>query len=116
VETRVIESYRFGRIIVNGRHYSSDVIIYPDRVEGSWWRVRGHDLCMDDIREILDYGPEVLIIGKGKSGMMKVSDVVRNEIRKLGIELITANTKEAVEKYNNVAGKKKAVAALHLTC
>ena len=68
------------------------------------------------IKEILDYDPEVLIIGKGKSGMMKVSDEVRNEIRKLGIELITANTKEAVERYNNIADKKKTVAALHLTC
>jgi len=112
----MIESYSFGRIIIDGRHYRSDVIIYPDRVEGSWWRVRGHDLCMDDIKEILDYDPEVLIIGKGKSGMMKVPDEVQNEIRKLGIELITANTKGAVERYNKIAGKKKTVAALHLTC
>ena len=112
----MIESYSFGRIIINGEHYRSDVIIYPDRIRESWWRVRGHDLCMDDIKELLDYNPEVLIIGRGKSGMMKVSDRVQNEIRKLGIELITANTNEAVERYNKIAGKKKTVAALHLTC
>ena len=112
----MIESYSFGRIIINGRHYSSDVIIYPDRVDGSWWRAKGHNLCMDDIKEILEYKPEVLIIGKGKSGMMKVPDEVQNAVKKLGIELITANTKEAVERYNSIAGEKKTVAALHLTC
>jgi hypothetical protein len=32
-----IESYHFGEIVIDGRRYSSDVIIYPDRVEGQWW-------------------------------------------------------------------------------
>ena len=28
-----IEDYRFGRIVVNGRAYTSDVIVFPDRVK-----------------------------------------------------------------------------------
>jgi hypothetical protein len=112
----MIESYSFGRITINGRHYRSDVIIYPDRVDDSWWRVKGHDLCMDDIDAILDYKPEVLVIGKGNSGMMRVPDSVQREIIGRGIELLTGNTQEAVERYNKVFNKKKTVAALHLTC
>jgi hypothetical protein len=112
----MIESYSFGRITIDGKRYHSDVIIYPDHVNASWWRVRGHDLCIEDINEILDYTPEVLVIGKGRSGMMKVPDSIQEEITKRGIELITENTKEAVERYNQICKEKKAVAALHLTC
>jgi hypothetical protein len=39
-----IESYRFGEIVIDGRRYSNDVIIYPDRVDGKWWREEGHSL------------------------------------------------------------------------
>jgi len=28
-----IESYGFGEIVIDGRRYSSDVIVYPERVD-----------------------------------------------------------------------------------
>lgn len=112
----MVESYSFGSIIIDGKGYHSDVIIYPDRVKGSWWRKRGHDLCLDDIREVLDYKPEILIIGKGKSGMMRVSSSVQEEIGKRGIELFVSGTSEAVRKYNEMSNRNTVVAALHLTC
>ncbi|MDL1969074.1 MAG: hypothetical protein LWW97_11200 [Deltaproteobacteria bacterium] len=35
----MIESYSFGSIVVDGRKFISDLIIYPDgRIEASWWR------------------------------------------------------------------------------
>lgn len=112
----MIESYSFGRITVRGQEYQADLIIFPERVSGSWRRKQGHNLCADDIREILEFRPEILIIGKGKPGLMKVPRDVREEIEKLGIELVAAPTEKAVEKYNEVCGKKETVAALHLTC
>ncbi len=45
----MINSYRFGKIVVNGRNYSSDVIVFPDRIQGSWWRHKGHELSLKDI-------------------------------------------------------------------
>jgi len=30
-----IDSYSFGRIVIDGQVYTSDVIIYPDRVDAS---------------------------------------------------------------------------------
>ena len=96
----MIDSYSFGSITVNGRRYTSDVIIYPDRVDSSWWRKEGHNLCMEDLREVLRYQPEVLVIGKGKPGLMSV-----------GNDLI-----EQLKLYNELSAGKKVVAALHLTC
>lgn len=31
-----IDHYSFGKIIINGKTYPSDVIIYPDSVDSSW--------------------------------------------------------------------------------
>ena len=112
----MIESYRFGSITIDGKKYRSDVVVYPERTVNGWWRVEGHGLCGDDIREILDYGPEVLIIGTGRYGMMKVGDSIKSKIKRRGIELIVSNTTEAVRSYNEIAKRKRTVAALHLTC
>jgi len=33
----MIESYKFGEIIINGKKYSSDLIIFEDYIYDSWW-------------------------------------------------------------------------------
>ena len=39
-----ISAYRFGKIHIDGRAYSSDVIITPERVVDTWWRKQGHSV------------------------------------------------------------------------
>lgn len=109
-----IEHYSFGRIRIEGKEYTSDVIIYPDRVKDGWWRKEGHNLWLDDIREVLDFHPDILIVGTGESGIMKVGNDVKSAIEGMGIKLIVGKTPEAVKKFNELRGK--VVAALHLTC
>jgi len=112
----MIDSYSFGSITVNGRRYTSDLIIYPDRVESSWWRKEGHNLCMEDLQDVLHYRPEVLVIGKGKPGLMAVREDLIEQLAQRGIEVHTAPTARAVKLYNRLSPDKKVVAALHLTC
>ena len=112
----MIDSYRFGSITVGGKTYTRDVILYPDRVRDSWWREEGHELCLEDIGEVLRFGPEVLVIGTGASGRMNVPEDVQEKIRSRGIRLFVARTDEAVRLYNQLAGARRIVAALHLTC
>ena len=46
----MIESTAFGVMTIDGRTYTSDLIIFPDgRVQDGWWRKRGHVLGVDDI-------------------------------------------------------------------
>lgn len=111
-----IESYEFGQIVIGGRSYSSDLIVYPDRVVPSWWRKAGHLLQLVDIQDILDAIPDVLIIGTGHSGLMMVAEETINELRDRKIEFHIEKTKKAVEIFNKSQKKKKVVAALHLTC
>jgi len=112
----MIESYSFGQIVVNGEEYRQDLIIYPDRVDSSWWRKAGHSLCEDDLEEAMAEEPEVLVVGTGAQGLMEVPQSIRDYLATAGIELIAASTKEACEKFNQLCGRREVVAALHLTC
>ncbi len=112
----IINSYSFGSITIDGKTYRSDVIIYPDRVNPNWWRKSGHLLSEEDIGEILEYDPEVLIVGTGKSGLMKVDNRVVEKLNSIGIKYIIKKTDEAVREYNKLQKKDRVICAFHLTC
>ena len=112
----VINSYQFGRIVVNGKEYTSDVIILPNTVDGNWWRKTGHELCLEDIAEIITEDSEALIIGTGASGLMKVLPEVRQTAQARNIKLIVEATDKACNTYNQLCCSKRLVTVLHLTC
>lgn len=114
--TPMIGSYSFGEITIEGTAYTNDVIIYPDRVKPNWWREQGHSLCKDDVQDVLDAKPDVLIIGQGAYSRMRVPGKVQDLITSNEIELIIESTKKAWQTYNSLREKRETVAALHLTC
>lgn len=111
-----IDSYQFGQIVINGRKYTSDVIIFPDRVQGEWWRDEGHELTLKDITGIMNENPEILLVGTGASGLMRVLPEVEPVLKARDIQLIVQPTGEACEIYNQLSPTQRVVAALHLTC
>lgn len=111
-----IDSYQSGLIVINGKKYTSDAIIFPERVRDNWWRKTAHQLCLDDIAEVLTEKPEVLVVGTGVSGLMKVLPEVRQVVDARGIELVVEATDTACHTYNQLCRSRRAVAALHLTC
>jgi len=111
-----IDSYRFGQIVVNRKKYSSDVIIFPDRVQESWRRSKSHELSLEGITEAIAENPEVLIAGTGAYGMMRVLPEVPAELETRNIRFIAEPTKEACDIYNQLCHSQRVVAALHLTC
>jgi len=112
----MINSYDFGRIVIDGTAFTTDVIIFPDRVMDEWWRKDGHVLHVADIESVVAEKPEVLIVGTGKYGILKVLPQTREYIGSKGVELIVEPTDKACEVYNRISQDKKVVAALHLTC
>lgn len=112
----MIESYAFGRIVLSGKAYTSDLIIYPEKIDSSWWRKTGHRLCLQDLQKVLEEDLEVLVIGTGYMGLMKVEEEVKRYAEIHGFQLIVEKTKKAVEIYNSLHTHKKTVAAFHLTC
>jgi len=111
-----IESYSFGSIVIDGNTYTSDLIIYLDRIWDKWWRKEGHAIHEEDLSTVMEAPPEFLIIGTGDSGRLKVSEEIKKYIESKGIKLKIAKTKDACKLYNDLSKKSRVIAALHLTC
>jgi len=112
-----IEYYSFGSIRVDGRTYTSDLIIFPDRIIDRWRRVEGHSLAVEDLGDVLACAPRILIVGRGAFGCMKISSVTREFLEKKGIELIDGKTADMVSVFNDKAASgERPIGAFHLTC
>jgi len=104
-------------MVVDGRGYTSDCLIFRDTVRPDWWRKEGHKLCTEDLEAVFSARPELLVVGCGAYGVMQVPDEVRQALEEKGIRLETLKTGEAVERFNELsAAGKNVAAALHLTC
>jgi hypothetical protein len=112
----VIDEYGSGRIVIDGREYRGDVIILPTRVKADWWRQEGHRLHVADLDDVLAAAPDVLIVGTGSAGLMRIADEVRQRLSSEGIELLPDRTPRACDEYNRRCGDARVAAALHLTC
>jgi hypothetical protein len=111
-----IEHYSFGKITIEGKTYTSDVIIYPEKVNASWWRKEGHNLQVVDLTDVINANPQILVIGTGATGLMRVPKETISHLQSKGIEVHVARTGEAVEIFNKLQKDKIVIAAFHLTC
>jgi hypothetical protein len=76
----LIESYEWAKIIIDGRQYNKDVLILKQpsgdaRIEKTWWREEGHVLSIFDVDKILNLlesPPDILLIGTGHDGVLKI--------------------------------------------
>lgn len=111
-----IDDYSFGKIIIEGKTYTSDVIVYPDRVDSAWWRQEGHVLQKADLKDILAAKPDILIVGTGDSGLLSVPEGTLKFLESHNITVHVEKTAKAVELYNKRPADKKVIGAFHLTC
>jgi hypothetical protein len=116
-DKRTIEDYSFGSIRINGAVYHSDVIVSHGGIT-QWWRAEGHLLQPVDLEEILGLEPDIVVIGTGYHGAMRVTEDAERLCRGKGVELIARKTNKACTIFNDLMEKGTAsvVAALHLTC
>ena len=113
----LLSDYAFGSIRVDGREYLGDLIVYPDRVDPDWWRRQGHRLEPEDLPQLLQQPPRLLVIGTGFSGCMEVPAETVAAFEAKGTEVAVSKTAEAVAVFNRLQRQgKEPVAALHLTC
>ena len=114
----MIQQYREGSFLkIDDTQYHSDLKIIDGRVKARWWRDQGHQLQTGDIDDILAAKPEILVIGTGYAGNLRVPDAVRSAIENKNIDVITEKTVEATDSFNRLYVEGKDVAgAFHLTC
>ena len=111
-----IDSYQFGKIVIDGSVYTKDVILLPAQIIRNWWRKEGHQLNVSDLEDVLTTNLQVLVVGQGASSKMQINPEVENAFKSAGIELISLSTRDACQEYNRRSAMERAAAALHLTC
>ena len=112
-----IDRCSFGSIVINGKEYTSDLIIYPDgHVMDSWCRKTGHKLSIDDIGGLIESEPEVIIVGTGVSGLVRPEKELEKMLSEKDIGFIPAPNQKAIELYNELISKKRVGACFHLAC
>ena len=114
----MIEQYTTGsHMTVQGTKYYQDLKIIQGDVKENWWRKEGHCLYAADINDILSAKPDVLVIGTGYAGNMRVPVFLRTAIEGHNIKVIVEKTSESTKTFNRLFAQGKDVAgAFHLTC
>lgn len=114
----MIDSYRFGNMVIAGTAYPNDLIILPDGViHHPWWRQSGHRLVIGDLDPVLTSGTVLLVIGTGKPGRMRPDPDLKKALAEHGIRVTAMPTTRAVAEYNAQIRYHTGVAGcFHLTC
>jgi hypothetical protein len=94
-----IDHYEFGRIVVDGRDETKDLIVLPDRVVRNWWRRDGHALVLDDLVEVLDELPSHLVVGTGADGRMRPDPDTILQLQQRGVTVEALPTAQAVRRF-----------------
>ena len=111
-----IDSYDFGRIVIDGHSYQQDLLIWPGHIKSDWWRGEAHLLQIPDVFEALAADIQVLVVGSGQPGRMEVAPELAAYLKEKDIELVAKPTREACLVIIQMTEKRRWAAALHLTC
>ncbi len=112
-----IDAYSFGRIRVSGDDFDDDLIVFPDKVEPYWKRRDAHWLSLTDLETVLDYAPDLLVVGTGVGGRLQLDPSARETLRQKGIDCIEEHTDRAWQIFNDeIDHDRKVVGVFHLTC
>jgi hypothetical protein len=110
-----IDDYSYGRVRIGDRVYEDDMVVYPDKVEPHWFHREEERVTPLDIRDVLDYRPDMLIIGQGDSPVMELTPDTKQRLDELGIPWVARATGEAVLLFNEYQPLyKKVVGILHV--
>ncbi len=116
-----IDSTRFGSITINGEKYDHDVLIrccgdVKKRKKKLSKQVSGtsHLLSREEAEHIYEDGMEILVIGTGQYGALRLSKEAEDFFRENSVTVILQKTPEAIDTFNK-RGEKTA-GLFHVTC
>jgi uncharacterized protein len=106
----LINGYSPGCIVVDGRDYREGLIVSPERIVSGWGPSRAADLGIEHVRELVELGPQVIVIGTGKRQCFPDPSVYLAAMDQgVGIEIM--DTGAACRTYNIIMAEGRRVAA-----
>lgn len=120
----MIEEYKFGRILIDGKQYQEDVEIRWTGEVLPWLKEESHLIGLEDVARAVAAGPEIVVIGTGESGQAEVLQEVRDYLQKQGVRLVVDLTEQATKTFNIIneesleedGRQARVVGLFHLTC
>ena len=109
----IINKTSFKSITIDSKTYDHDVWVFADGSIKE--RNRNHEFTIEEFQIITRDNPEILIIGTGQYGVVKIREEVFKAAKKRGIELVIDKTPVAIKRFNEIKGKRIA-GAFHTTC
>jgi polyphosphate kinase 2 (PPK2 family) len=110
----MIQAFEYGRITIADQDYDADILVYPDGDIKESQRSDEHQLKVTDIEPLINAEPEVIVLGLGTVGQLKVKPKVKDQIASSGIELHAYKTEKAIEIYRDLRIQKSIAALFHL--
>jgi hypothetical protein len=120
----MIEEYKFGNILIDGKEYQEDVEVRWTNEVLPWSKEENHLVGLEDVTRAVGVKPEIIVIGTGESGNVQILQEVKDYFEEHGIKLIIDLTEQATKTFNIIKeesleedGRQARVIGLfHLTC
>lgn len=110
-----ITGVRFGEVEIDGKVFFSDMV--------AWWDgkaeyiAKTHKLGINEFLMLAEKNPEIIVIGTGMNGIVKIAEEVVQIAEDKKIEIYSELSPKAAKMFNGfVADGKKAVAIIHSSC
>ena len=116
-----IDGTEFGSITIDGETYPHDVLIrlsgeVRKRKKKLSKRLYGtsHIVSLDEAEFIYEKGCDLLVVGTGQNGNLRLSPEAAAFFAHKGCEVLAAHTPRAIVAFNQAKGHKAAL--FHVTC
>ena len=116
-----IDGTKFGHITIGGETYEHDVIIrLSGKVEKRKKKLSkekygtSHVISKDEAKFIYEDGCEMLIVGAGQEGNVRLSPEASDYFDKKGCKVMLRPTPEAIRSFNQSHDRK--IGLMHVTC
>ena len=111
----------FGSIVVEGKKYRRDVLIFPDGMvkkrKGGFLMFGIHKIKKRELDELSQVHPETIIVGTGTNCTTHMATMTESWARGKNLSLPVQSSHDAIARLNGLAERKKKVPALiHTTC
>ena len=104
-----ITRYESGRVNIRDRSFDTSLIIFPNTIVTDWPARRADTLGGADFKAIVEYGPEVLILGTGETQVFPEPAIFAT-LMDLGIGFEVMDNAAACRTYNILLAEDRQVA------
>jgi hypothetical protein len=115
-----IDELTYGSIIVEGKKYHRDILIFADGMvkkrKGGFLMFGSHKIKKQELVELSQGQPEIIIIGTGTDGAAHIVPDVESWAKGKNLSLLVQPSYDAVARVNELAEQKKVAALIHITC